>query len=83
MRNGGLKQFIENFKDIIWVASIAIALVLYIISTFATQSALAEKEVEIKSYVDQKHNSVEKRLDGIESVLERVDQRVYELHKRK
>ncbi len=83
MKGAGFKEFFENFKDIIWIASIAIGAILYLITTFATQSALAEKEVEIKSYVDQKHNSVEKRLDGIESVLERVDQRVYELHKRK
>ena len=76
-------KWFSEFQTLIWAASLGIGAILYLVTTFVTQSALAEKEVEIKSYVDQKHNSVEKRLDGIESVLDRIDQRVYELHKRK
>lgn len=76
-------KWLKEFQTLIWAASLGIAAIMYLITTFATQSALAEKEVEIKSYVNQKHDSVEKRLDGIETVLERIDQRVFEMQRRK
>lgn len=76
-------KWFSEFQTLIWAASLGIGAMIYLISTFASQSALAEKEVEIKSYVDQKHNSVEKRLDGIETVLDRIDQRIYEMQRRK
>ena len=83
MKRSSLKDFLDNFKEVIWVVSTVIAVAIYVFSTFATQSALADKESDLKEYVDQKHLSVESRLDKLETVLERVDQRVYELHKRK
>lgn len=76
-------KWLKEFQTLIWAASLGIAAIMYLVTTFATQSALAEKEVEIKSYVNQKHDSVEKRLDGIETVLDRIDQRIYEMQRRK
>lgn len=76
-------KWLSEFQTLIWAASLGIGAIIYLVTTFATTSALAEKEIEMKTYVDQKHNSVERRLDGIETVLDRIDQRVYEMQRRK
>ena len=78
-----MRKWLKDFQDVIWVAGIFVGVLLYLIGTFATQAALAEKETNIKSYVDQKHNTVESELANIKTVLDRIDQRVYEMQKSK
>lgn len=76
-------KWFKEFQTLIWAGSLGVGAIMYLVTTFATTAALAEKEIEIKSYVDQKHTSVEKRLEGIETVLDRIDQRIYEMQRRK
>lgn len=72
-------KWLNEFKELIWMSSIAVAIVIYLMTTFSTQSALAEKEASIKEYVDEKHESVKSTLTDMKTTLERIDQRVYDL----
>ena len=74
-------KWFTQFQALIYAATISIAAILYLITTFATNSALAEKEISMKQYVDQKHESVRGDLDAIKDTLNRIDQRVYEIKK--
>jgi hypothetical protein len=78
-----VKRAIELVKSHVAVTTIVVGVVLWLFQTFATISAVAEKESSLRSYVDQKHSAVEQRLDDISSVLKRIDDRVYELHKQR
>lgn len=78
-----MKKWVQEFQDLILISGALLGILLYLIGTFATQAALAEKENNIKSYVDQKHNAVETELSNIKTVLDRIDQRVYEIQKNK
>lgn len=79
---GLVKKLFEDLKFTIGICAMALSALVWAYSIFATKDALAEKEQNLKTYVDQKHTAVENRLDGIKEVLDRVDQRVYELNKR-
>jgi Na+-transporting NADH:ubiquinone oxidoreductase subunit NqrC len=76
-------KWFAEFKEVIWVASIAIATILYLLGTFATQAALAEKEKAITEYVDIKHENVKADLKDMKAVLDRIDQRVYEMRRQR
>lgn len=75
-------KWYTDFKVIIWAFSLAVVSLSWAYSLFATKEAMAEKEQSMRVYVDQRHSSVEHRLDAIQAVLERVDERVYQLNKR-
>ncbi len=76
-----LKNFFENFKDVMWLASMIVASAIYVFSNFATQSALAEKEKNLTAYVDQRHDEVQRQLSEMKVILYRIDQRVYEIQR--
>lgn len=69
-------------KEHVWLAGIIAGVMLWLFQTFATLSAVAEKEVSVRTYVDEKHRGVENRLDEQKTILERIDARVYELNQR-
>lgn len=73
----------DRLEFLVWIGSIAVGITVFVYSTFTTQAALEEKEKSILQYVDEKHNGVDDRLERIESLLERIDSRVYDLSKQK
>lgn len=77
-----IKKAVNLVKSHLAVSTIVVGVVLWLFQTFATINAVAEKESSLRSYVDQKHSAVESRLDDIKEVLNRVDDRLYDLHRR-
>ena len=69
----------KQFEALIWAASLGTVAILYLLGTFATQSALAEKEKNLTSYVDQRHDEVQRQLSEMKAILYRIDQRVYDM----
>ena len=72
----------KKLKEYLWPITLVVGVLLWLFQTFVTASAMAEKERALRSYVDEKHTSVEHRLDDLKNVLDRVDQRVYEINKK-
>lgn len=77
-----MKKLYTLLREHIWLSSVVAALILWLFQTFATISAVAEKETSLRTYVDEKHRGVENRLDDLKTIMERVDERVYELNRR-
>lgn len=75
------KWFVD-FQALVWAATIALGALAWTYSSFATKEALNEKDQSLRSYVDQKHNSVLHILERVESTLQRVDERTYELNRK-
>lgn len=75
------EKLVKIIKDHVWISSIVAGLILWLFQTFATIQAVAEKEGSLRAYVDEKHRGVENRLDDIKAIVERTDQRVYDLHR--
>lgn len=72
----------KKIEFTLWAVSVGVGIMVFVYSTFSTQAALQEKEAAIMDYVDVRHGGVEHRLDKIEEILERIDQRTYELQRR-
>lgn len=68
-------SWFKEFQNYIWFASIIVGAVLFAYTTFATNES-------VKSYVDEKTRPAEERLERIERMVERIDQRVYEMGKK-
>lgn len=73
------EKFFKIVREHVWVSGLVAGIILWLFQTFATLQAVAERENSLREYVNEKHRGVESRLDDIKSVLDRVDQRVYEL----
>ncbi len=56
-------------------------IVVGLFTTFMTISAGEKLEASTKQYVDQKIGGVEASLGDMSRTLERIDERVYEIHK--
>jgi len=76
-------KWFKDFEALIWFGSIAAAVTLYAITTFATQASLDEKEKTIKEMWIRNTSLLRGRLQNIEHILERIDERVYEMKKNK
>lgn len=76
------QNIVETIKSHWATATAVVFIVAWLFNTFATTGALAEKEKSLTSYVDEKNKGVETSLNDIKAVLDRVDQRVYELNKK-
>jgi len=65
-------KWFKDFQGYVWFASIAVGAILWAFTTFATTN-----------YVDAKHQSVQIQLSEIKLVLDRIDQRVYEMRNKR
>lgn len=63
-------KWFQQFEALIWAASIALISLVYIFQAFAT-----------KEYVDAKHENVVNTLIQMQSTLDKIDQRTYEMAK--
>lgn len=65
-------KWFRQFEALIWAATLAIASLAFMYTSFAT-----------KEYVDQKHQSVVGILQDIKTAVEKIDGRTYELAREK
>ena len=64
------------------VIGLATLLLTYIDNKIEASNKLVEqKYMNVKEYVDLKHNGIENKLTRIESLLVKIDDRIYELTK--
>lgn len=62
------KSWFKQFEALIWAATLALTSLGYVYASFAT-----------KEYVNQKHDGVMKVLEKIDSAVQKIDDRTYEL----
>lgn len=74
-----IETFFKKNQGLIWVCSILVGAMVWMFSTFSTISSANEKESSVLKYVDEKHASVENRLDLMEKLLFRIDRNVSDL----
>ena len=67
-----MSKWFKQFEALIWAATVALASMGYVYASFAT-----------KEYVDQKHNSVVQILERIDTAVQKIDDRTYELAQRR
>lgn len=58
----------KKFEALIWAATLAMASLVFVYTSFAT-----------KEYVDVKHAGVISMLQGMKDSLDKIDQRTYDL----
>lgn len=63
-------RWLKQFEALIWAASLAVASLTFMYTSFAT-----------KEYVDAKHLSVVGILQDIKASIDKIDQRTYDLAK--
>lgn len=65
-------KWFKQFEVLIWAVSLALASLAFVYQSFAT-----------KEYVDTKHSSVMGILEDIKTSVQKIDDRTYELARRK
>jgi hypothetical protein len=70
---------IKAARDAVWLLSILVAIIMWVLTSISASAERVEKGMRL--YVDERHESVEKRLDSMESVLEKIDNRTIDIIK--
>lgn len=81
-----MKWLRENWFSLFQIFIFLIGGIVWIYSTFATaqeaeaiKTDIKERETSVRTYVDQRHGEVLNYLEKMNSTIERIDQRVYEM----
>lgn len=75
--------WVKKNRDYIWLLTVMCGIVVWAYTSFATNKNVEDKEKSMKTYVDEKHNSVTSTLRSMDETLRRIDGRVYDLVKEK
>lgn len=67
------------FKEVAWLAGLLVAVIFWVQNSISASADKVEKGM--RSYVDIKHQGVENKLNSIEQVINRIDERVYQINR--
>lgn len=72
---------IKKYQPILWLVGMIAGIIVFAFQSFATKEYVEHARSATLLYVDGKHDKVENQMRAIQSTLDRVDQRIYEIHK--
>lgn len=67
--------------DIIKVVTLVAAMIVWLYNNFGTVGMVKAAEANMRLYVDEKHVGVDKRLESMENLMMKVDDRLYQIQK--
>lgn len=72
---------IKKYQPLLWFIGMVAGIVVFVFQSFATNEHVESVRASTIQYVDGKHENVENQIRIMQSTLERIDQRTYEIHK--
>jgi hypothetical protein len=76
-----LKKWADTYGESILIMGSVASCTVFLFFTFMTVSAAEKAHTQLKDYVDFKIKNTEDSLSEMKQIIERIDARVYDLHK--
>ncbi len=73
------KNWFKEFEALIWAASLAVATLAFIYTSFATKEYVDSKHANVLAIMETKHQSEINLLQDMKSSIDKIDQRTYDL----